>query len=77
MIHSSANVIVHVAGTLDAAARARLEGALAAAPGVARAQRSARAPRLTLVDYDPHATSALAIVSAARAQGFDARLIGM
>lgn len=73
----SSNVVVHVRGALDAAARMRLEGAIGVLPGVVRAQASRRAHQLALVDYDPYATSATAIVRSLRAQGFDARLIGM
>jgi hypothetical protein len=71
------NVVVHIAGALDAAGRARLESVLGSQPGVARAYGSARARQLAIVDYDPRATSATAILRTVEAHGFDARLVGM
>jgi len=77
MLGNHANVVIHVAGALDAAGRARLESILAAQPGIARTYGSARTRQLAIVDYDPLATSAAAILRGVRARGFAARLVGM
>jgi len=77
MISGCSNVIVHVRGALDATARARLDSLIGTQPGVARAYGSPRARQLAIVDYDPRATSAAAILRGVQAHGFTARLVGM
>jgi hypothetical protein len=77
MLNSHSNVVVHVVGALDAAGRARLESILGTQPGVVRAYGSARARQLAIVDYDPLATSAAAILRGVQAHGFTAQLVGM
>jgi hypothetical protein len=77
MFTSQSDVIVHLGKTLSAADRTRLERALEAARGVARAQGNPRAARLLVVNYDPSAISALGVLRTVQAQGIPARLVGM
>ena len=77
MSKSYTNVIVHVSGPVDSAERAGIEQAIAAQHGVKRAERSPRAERFILVDYDPFAISAQRILETVRGRGVGAHLIGM
>jgi hypothetical protein len=71
------NVILHLSGNLGAAERAGIAQAIAAQPGVSRAQPSPRAERLILVDYDPSAISAQRILGSVRQRGVTAQLVGL
>jgi len=77
VLRNHSNVVVHVTDRLDAFGRARRERFLGTQPGVARAYGSPRARQLAIVDYDPRATSAAAILRSVQAQGFAARLVGI
>ena len=71
------NVILHLSGTLGAAERTSIAQAIAAQPGVSRAQLSPKAERLILVDYDPVAISAQRILGSVRDRGITAQLVGL
>jgi hypothetical protein len=71
------NVIVYLPGPVAPAKRAEIEQAVAAQPGVGRTAASKQTERLILVDYDPRATSAQAILGCVRSRGVSAQLVGM
>ena len=77
MYSSQSDVIVHLDSALSAVDRARLERALEAERGVARARANPRAAQLLVVNYDPSAISALGVLRSVQAQGISARLVGM
>lgn len=71
------DVIVHLGEPLGTEDRVRLERALEAERGVARARTNPRAGQLLVVNFDPTAISALGVLRSVRAQGFTGRLVGM
>jgi hypothetical protein len=75
MTFRQTDVVVHLAEVPDGRARARLEAALGAQPGVRRVRSDAR--HLLVVDFDRQAISALGVLRCVQAQGHRARLIGM
>jgi len=74
---ANVNVVVDVKQALNREQGGALTSALGDMPGVHRAQVSAHAPRLVLVDYDPIQISTQHILGSVVRRGFDARLIGM
>jgi hypothetical protein len=71
------DVTVHLGERVATGDRLRLERALKAERGVAQVRTNPRAGQLLVVDYDPHAISALGVLRSVQAQGFAARLVGM
>jgi len=74
---ANANVVVDVKQALNREQGSALTSELGNMPGVHRAQMSAHAPRLVLVDYDPAQINVKHILGSVVRRGFDARLIGM
>jgi len=74
---ANVNVVVDVKQALNREQGSALTSELGGMPGVLRAQVSAHARRLVLVDYDPAQISVKNILGSVVRRGFDARLIGM
>jgi hypothetical protein len=77
MYTNYSDVILYLGERLPVGDRLRLERALKAERGVARVRTNPRAGQLLVVDYDPHAISALGVLRSVQALGFAARLVGM
>jgi hypothetical protein len=77
MSRPSVNVIVHLSGDIGAAAPTGIARAIAAQPGVSRAEPSPKAKRLILVDYDPDSISAQRILRSVHDRGVAAQLVGL
>ncbi|MGE5088113.1 MAG: ATP-binding protein [Candidatus Levyibacteriota bacterium] len=69
-------MLVHLAGPIDAATRARATAALAAVDGVRSVRGSHRTPNLLIVYYDPRIASTPEVLRTVQSQGFTARLVG-
>ena len=74
---NQANVVVDLRRAPSGKRIGELESELGGMKGVTRAQVSASARRLVLVDYDPQTTNSQKILGAVVRHGFDARLIGI
>lgn len=74
---NQASVMVDLRQALSWKRIGELESEISGMDGVTRAQVSARASRLVLVDYDPKTINSQKILGAVLRRGFDARLIGM
>jgi len=77
MYATQSDVIVHLGEPVNDEDRARLEHALEAEHGIARARSNPRAGQLLIVNFDPTAISALGVLRSVHAQGYTGRLVGM
>jgi hypothetical protein len=76
MTGTQSDVLVHLAGPIDDAARARATDALAAVDGVRSVRGSQRARNLLIVYYDPRTASTREGLRSVQSRGFTARLVG-
>lgn len=77
MSKSPADVLIHIDQTLNHDRLASVTAKIAAIEGVAKAEAHDAKPHLMIVMYDPEKVHATDVLTAVKAQGVGAELIGL
>jgi len=72
-----ADVVIHVDETIDHDRRTQIADVVRDHGGVAVVAHHDDKPHLMIVEYDPQAVTAQALLQAVRDQGVDAELVGL